>query len=44
MFDQAAAPTERSAVTDWVLRGGIGLAFLLFGFDKFPSDPNGEWP
>jgi uncharacterized membrane protein YphA (DoxX/SURF4 family) len=44
MFDQAAAPTERNALTDWVLRGGIGVAFLLFGLEKFPSDPNGEWP
>ena len=44
MFDDAGAPPQRNALTDWVLRGGIALAFLLFGWEKFPSDANGEWP
>jgi putative oxidoreductase len=42
MFDNAGAAPERNALTDWVLRGGIALAFLLFGCEKF--DSNSEWP
>ncbi len=43
MFEQATTRTKRNALTDWVLRAGIALAFLLFGWDKFPSAPDAEW-
>ncbi len=43
MFEQATTGTQRNVLTDWVLRGGIALAFLLFGWDKFPSGPDAEW-
>jgi putative oxidoreductase len=42
MFDNAGAAPERNALTDWVLRGGIALVFLLFGWEKF--DSHSEWP
>lgn len=44
MFEEAGAPVERNALTDWLLRGSVAAAFLLIGWEKFPSDPNGEWP
>ena len=43
MFEQATTRTERNVLTDWVLRAGIALAFLVFGWDKFPSAPDAEW-
>jgi putative oxidoreductase len=30
-------------ISDWVLRGGIALVFILFGVEKFPSHPDGQW-
>ena len=44
MFEDASAPTKRNALADWVLRGSVAAAFLLIGWEKFPSNPNGEWP
>jgi uncharacterized membrane protein YphA (DoxX/SURF4 family) len=40
MFEEATATGTRSNLTDWLLRGAIGLAFLAFGRDKF-ADP--QW-
>ena len=41
MFDQSDRAPDN--ITDWVLRGGVGLIFVLFGLEKFPSDPNAHW-
>jgi putative oxidoreductase len=43
MFEKAIAPQPRSAIGDWILRGCIALAFVLFGLDKFPSGPDAPW-
>ena len=43
MFEQANVRESRSAIVDWILRGVIALAFVLFGVDKFPSDRGGPW-
>ena len=34
---------SRNPYTDWVLRGGVALFFLLFGLEKFPSDAGSHW-
>jgi len=41
MFEQANLRDPRSALIDWMLRGGIAAAFVLFGVEKFPADS--EW-
>ncbi len=33
----------RSALTDWMVRGGVALVYVLFGTDKFPSGPDSQW-
>ena len=44
MFDEAAAPEQGSGrIGKWMIRVGIALAFVLFGFDKFPSGPGTMW-
>jgi putative oxidoreductase len=43
MFEAPASASSRDRIGDWVLRGGIALAFVLFGFDKFPSGPSAQW-
>jgi|ERR1035438_2397284 putative oxidoreductase len=43
MFDQNEANEPRNNLRDWVLRGGIAFAFVLFGVDKFPSGPGAPW-
>ncbi len=43
MFDQEQEGAFRGSLTDWVLRSGIALAFVLFGIDKFPSRPGAPW-
>jgi uncharacterized membrane protein YphA (DoxX/SURF4 family) len=40
MFEQTAARDSRNALTDWLLRGAIAAAFVIFGAEKF-SDP--QW-
>jgi uncharacterized membrane protein YphA (DoxX/SURF4 family) len=40
MFEQAASRDSRNALTDWILRGGIAVAFVAFGAEKF-TDP--QW-
>jgi putative oxidoreductase len=41
MFEQATSQEPRNQIGDWVLRGGIGLAFILFGAEKFST--NSQW-
>ena len=43
MFEEATSGQARDKIGDWVLRVGIALAFVAFGVEKFPSDPNGQW-
>jgi uncharacterized membrane protein YphA (DoxX/SURF4 family) len=38
MFEDAAPRDSRSVLTDWLLRGAIGAAFAVFGYEKF-TDP-----
>ena len=40
MFETSAE--ARSPITDWCVRGGIGLAFVIFGLDKFSL--HSMWP
>jgi putative oxidoreductase len=42
MFEQAISSEPRNVIGDWALRGAIGLAFVVFGWDKF--DSNSMWP
>jgi uncharacterized membrane protein YphA (DoxX/SURF4 family) len=42
MFEQAASRDPRNALTDWALRGGIAVAFVMFGADKF-TDSGHQW-
>lgn len=43
MFEQAILPERRNVLGDWILRGGIGLLFILFGWEKFSSAPESQW-
>jgi uncharacterized membrane protein YphA (DoxX/SURF4 family) len=43
MFEQATSGEPRNVLGDWAVRGGIALAFVLFGADKFPSNPDSQW-
>jgi len=43
MFEETSLGESRNQITDWVLRGGIAMAFVLFGAEKFPSNPAGPW-
>ena len=38
MFEQANAPAERNAISDWVMRGGIALLFTSAGAEKFTPE------
>jgi putative oxidoreductase len=40
-FLPADEPTN--AVADWTVRGGVALFFLLFGIEKFSSEPGSHW-
>ena len=40
MFEQAELRDSRSLLTDWLLRGAIAAAFVMFGVEKF-TDP--QW-
>ena len=37
MFKQASSDHSRNGLSDWMIRGSIALAFILFGADKFGS-------
>lgn len=43
MFEQQGDREFRGSLSEWVLRAGIALAFVLFGLDKFPSGPGAPW-
>lgn len=43
MFDATSTSENRDRLGDWVLRGGVALAFVLFGCEKFPSNPGSSW-
>ena len=43
MFEGASSAGDRDRLGDWVLRGGVALAFVLFGCDKFPSHAGASW-
>jgi uncharacterized membrane protein YphA (DoxX/SURF4 family) len=43
MFEQANRREPRNVIGDWILRGGIAIVFVIFGAEKFPSDPEGQW-
>ncbi len=43
MFEQASVDQPRKVAVDWALRGGIALAFAVFGADKFPSAGSSSW-
>lgn len=34
---------QRSPITDWVLRVGVGLFFFAAGTEKFTAGPHSEW-
>ena len=40
MFEGQAQNESRGGLTDWILRGGVAVAFALFGAEKF-NDP--QW-
>ena len=42
-FEESNLRTPRNVLGDWILRGAIALIFVLFGLDKFPSDPASPW-
>ena len=43
MFESKSERAFRNSLTDWVMRGGIALIFLLFGADKLLAGPNAPW-
>jgi len=43
MFEQASSSEPRNIAGDWALRGGIAVAFAIFGAEKFPSDGSSSW-
>src|SRR5579872_3585612 len=43
MFEQPASDHAPDKIRDWVLRAGVGLVFVLFGLEKFPSGPESHW-
>lgn len=30
-------------IGDWVVRGGVAVLFVVFGWEKFSSDPGSHW-
>jgi hypothetical protein len=43
MFEQASSDVPRNVAADWAIRGGIAVAFMIFGAEKFPSDGGSSW-
>ena len=43
MFEETNTTEDRDRLTDWVLRGGVALVFVLFGLEKFNSRPDASW-
>ena len=42
-LDYSDENVSRSRISDWMIRGGVALVFVLFGFEKFPSRPDAQW-
>lgn len=42
MFENVAQGESRNTITDWFGRGGVALAFVVFGLDKFNNQS--MWP
>ena len=42
MFEQAPSRDSRNALTDWLLRVAIAIAFAMFGGEKF-TDSDHQW-
>src|SRR4051812_3569574 len=43
MFEQATLREPRNVLGDWILRSAIAIVFILFGAEKFPSNPGSPW-
>jgi len=43
MFESTRERAFRNSPTDWVVRGGIALTFLLFGAGKLSAGPRAPW-
>jgi len=43
MFEQASSPEPRNVIGDWSLRAAMGLIFVLFGAEKFSTNPGSSW-
>jgi len=43
VFEQATAREPRNVLGDWILRGCIALFFVVFGAEKFRSEPESTW-
>ena len=43
MFEQANLGEPRYMLGDWILRGAIGVVFVIFGVEKFSSAPGSSW-
>jgi putative oxidoreductase len=43
MFEQVSLREPRNVLGDWILRTGIAVVFVVFGAEKFPSDPGSPW-
>ena len=43
MFEQTDLREPRNVPGDWIVRGAIAVVFVLFGAEKFPSNPDSPW-
>jgi len=43
MLESSYATENRDRISDWVIRGGVALVLVLFGLEKLPSRPDGQW-
>ena len=43
MLESTSENAFRNSLTDWVMRGGIALIFLIFGAEKLSSGPHAPW-
>lgn len=41
--EPAVQTSSRNSLGDWILRIGIAVVFVLFGMEKFSSDPGSPW-
>jgi putative oxidoreductase len=43
MLEYSDSNLGHNRISEWMIRGGIALAFVLFGLEKFSSRPDGAW-